>query len=203
LALLPAESWLIDPQGNSFVPRPNALAYYVLFFGLGGALCAHRDLVAQISRNAWPWAACAAAAALPAGSLYALRNSAEAGSSPAVHLAAMSVYAIATWTALIALIGLANRYLTQPRPALRYMADSSYWIYLSHLPVMVLLIAAVDATTLGTGPLFLLVTVGSLAFSLITYPLLVRYTAVGRMLNGPRERSRRLTPQAAAAAPQA
>lgn len=206
LVLLPADSWLIDPQGDSFVPRPYALAYYLLFFGLGGALCAHRDLVARISRHAWLWAACAAAAALPAGLLYALRNSAEAGSSPAVHLAAMSIYAIATWTALIALVGLANRYLTRPRPALRYMADSSYWIYLSHLPAMVLLIAVLGTTALGTGPLFLLVTLGSLAFSLITYPLLVRYTAIGRMLNGPRERprrNRRFTPQAAATAPRA
>jgi glucans biosynthesis protein C len=188
LALLPAESWLIDPQADSFAPSPTALVYYVLFFGLGGALCAHRDLVARISRDAWAWTACAAAAALPAGLLYALRNSAEAGASPAVHVAAMSIYAIATWTALISLVGLADRHLTRPRPALRYIADSSYWIYLSHLPAMVLLIAALGTTTLGTGPQFFLVAIGSLAFSLITYPLFVRYTAVGRMLNGPRER---------------
>jgi peptidoglycan/LPS O-acetylase OafA/YrhL len=71
------------------------------------------------------------------------------------------------------------------------MADASYWIYLSHMPAVVLLVALVGATTLGTGPQFVLVTAGALAASLLTYPLLVRYTAIGRLLNGRRRRPRR------------
>jgi peptidoglycan/LPS O-acetylase OafA/YrhL len=68
------------------------------------------------------------------------------------------------------------------------MADSSYWIYLSHLPAMVLVVALVGVSTLGTAPAFLLVTAASLTFSLLTYPLFVRYTVIGRTLNGPRAR---------------
>jgi peptidoglycan/LPS O-acetylase OafA/YrhL len=205
LALWPADHWIVDPRPGTFVPDPAALAYYALFFGLGATLSAHRGLVAEAGRNAWTWAACAVLAAVPAGLLFALRNSADLGSRPEIHLAALLIYAIATWASLLALVGLANRYLSQPRPALRYMADSSYWIYLSHLPAMVLVIALVGSTALGTGPQFVLITLGSLAFSLATYPLFVRYTPIGRLLNGPRQRPARTSPTrpAAAAAPRA
>jgi hypothetical protein len=53
---------------------------------------------------------------------------------------------------------------------------------------MVLVIGLLGATTLGTGPQFFAVTVASVAFSLITYALFVRYTAIGRLLNGRRTR---------------
>jgi peptidoglycan/LPS O-acetylase OafA/YrhL len=191
LALWPEVTWTVAPPGDSFVPELPALLYYGLFFGLGATLCTHRELVDSASRHAWRWAACALTAAVPAGVLFSLHNSSAYGSQPVVHLAALLIYAVATWTTLIALVGLANRYLNRPRPALRYLADSSYWIYLSHLPAMVLVVGLLEATTLGTGPQFLLATVGALAFSLATYPLFVRYTMIGRVLNGPRTRPQR------------
>ena len=187
LALWPEPGWMAIANAESFVPDLPVLAYYALFFALGTTLCAHRDLVEKIGRSAWRWAACALAAILPAAALFTLHNSPR-GEGTAVHAVALLVYAVATWTSVIALVGLADRYLTRARPRLRYIADSSYWIYLSHMPAMVLLVALVGLTSLGTAPQFALVTVGSLAFSISTYPLFVRYTAIGRLLNGPRQR---------------
>lgn len=190
LALWPSESWMAEPRFESWVPEPASLVYYGLFFGLGATLFLRRELVEDAGRHAWRWFACALAATLPAALLYSLHNSPQLGPSPVVHGSALLIYAIATWTSLIALVGLAHRYLNRPRPALRYLADSSYWIYISHLPAMVLVVALVGALALGTGPAFVLVTVAALAFSLVTYPLFVRYTVIGRMLNGPRVRAR-------------
>ncbi len=187
LALWPERHWTAVPSVDTFVPQPQVLAYYALFFGLGATLCVHRGLVAAAGRSAWAWAACALAATVPAALLFTFHNSPHA-SRPLVHGAALLVYAVATWTSLIALVGLAHRYIVRPRPALRYMADASYWIYLSHMPAVVLLAALLGATALGTAPRFALVTAGALAFSMLTYPLLVRYTVIGRVLNGPRER---------------
>jgi peptidoglycan/LPS O-acetylase OafA/YrhL len=189
LALWGEAAWSVEPATDTFVPEIPALAYYALFFTLGATLSAHRDIVERAGENAWRWAACGAAATIPAALLFALHNSAT-GTRTEVHAAALLTLAIATWTSLIALIGLAARYLTSPRPALRYMADSSYWIYLSHLPAMVLLIALIGTTSLGTAPQFVLVTAGALAFSLLTYAAFVRYTAIGTLLNGPRTRPR-------------
>jgi len=196
LALWPASTWTVSPPIDTFAPELSALAYYALFFCLGAVFCAHRDLVAAAGRNAWRWTACAVAASVPAGLLFALHNSPAYGSRPLVHGAGLLIYAIATWTSLIALVGLAHRYIDRPWPALRYLADSSYWIYLSHMPAMVLLVAALGAATaFGTAPQFFLITAGSLAFSLLTYPVFVRYTAIGRVLNGTRVRPvRRFSP---------
>jgi membrane-bound acyltransferase YfiQ involved in biofilm formation len=170
------------------VPEPPLLGYYALFFALGATLSAHRELVAAASRNAWRWTGCALAATIPAAALFTLHDSPRYASLPAVHAAALTIYAIATWSSLIALVGLADRYLNRPHPTLRYLADSAYWIYLSHLPAMVLLIALLATTGLGTAPQFALATGGSLAVSLFTYALFVRYTVIGRVLNGPRRR---------------
>ena len=187
LTLWPEPGWMAIANAETFVPEPQVLAYYALFFVLGAVLCAHRDLVESARRNAWRWLGCAVLATLPAAGLFTLHNSAH-GEAAAVKAIALLTYAVATWTSVIALVGLASRYLTEARPRLRYIADSSYWIYLSHMPAMVLIAALGGALALGTASQFALVTVGALAFSFATYPLFVRYTPVGRLLNGPRDR---------------
>jgi fucose 4-O-acetylase-like acetyltransferase len=189
LMLWPQPDWIASPASSNFIPDPAMLAYCALFVGFGVTLCVHRQLVGLVTENAWRWAACAVAAAVPAGVLFTLHGSSAYGSNVEVHGAALLIYAIATWTSVIALIGLANRYIRRPWPALRYLADSSYWIYLSHLAPMVLLAGALGSTALATGPRFALIVIGSLGFSLATYPLLVRHTFVGRVLNGPRPRA--------------
>jgi glucan biosynthesis protein C len=186
-ALWPESSWTAGSPVDSYLPDLPALGYYTLFFALGATLCVHRELVAQAARNAWRWAGWALVAVLPAALLFSLHNS-GAGAHPVVHGAGLLTYAIATWASLFALVGLANRYLDRARPRVRYVADSSYWIYLSHPPALVLAIALLGALSLGTAPLFVLATAASLAFSLATYPFFVRYTAIGRILNGPRAR---------------
>ena len=190
LAIWPASSWMVAPAADTFVPEPAALVYYAIFFALGASLFAFRELVEAASRNAWRWFAAALCTIVPAGLLFSLHNSASLSSRPAVHAVALLVYAVATWTSLFALVGLADRYLNRPRPLLRYLADSSYWIYLSHLPALVALVALIGVMSLGTAPQFVLVTALSIAFSLLTYPLFVRYTVIGQTLNGPRYRSR-------------
>lgn len=188
LALWPQASWTAATETTTFVPSPSILAYYALFFGLGATLCAHRQLVDTAGRNAWRWLACAALATVPAAVLFTLHNSPTYGSQPLVHGAALLIYAVATWASLLALIGLATRYLHRSSPRLRYLADASYWIYLSHMPLMVPVIALLAATSLGVPLQFTLVTASSLALSLATYALCVRYTMIGRALNGPRSR---------------
>lgn len=195
LALWSQANWTAAASSDTFVPDPSVLAYYALFFGLGATLCAHRNLVGAVSRNAWKWLACAIAATLPAAAMFTLHNSPTYAARPYVHGTALLIYAVATWTSLLALIGLADRYLNRPRPALRYLADSSYWIYLSHMPALVLLVAVVTTTTLGAAAQFGIVTIGSLAASLATYALFVRYTTIGRVLNGPRLRQQPKKPK--------
>ncbi len=45
----------------------------------------------------------------------------------------MAVNAVGVWLFIFGLTGLFLRYGSAPSPRMRYMADSSYWIYLFHL----------------------------------------------------------------------
>lgn len=95
-----------------------------------------------------------------------------------------AVTAVAGWTWVYGLLGASVRFLAKERPALRYLADSSYWAYLLHLPLLLLIeipladqpwpIAIKLGLTLGGTGLVLLV----------SYHLLVRSTILGRWLNG-------------------
>jgi peptidoglycan/LPS O-acetylase OafA/YrhL len=187
LALWSQPNWTEAPPG-SWAPQISVLAYYAPFFALGATLCAHRELVGNIASNAWKWTACAVAATVPAAALFTLHDSPRYADRLEVHGAALVIYAVATWASLLALVGLADRYLNRPSPRLRYLADSSYWLYLSHLPAMVLIMAFGTAIAVGTAPQFALATIGSLAVSLASYALFVRYTPIGWVLNGPRRR---------------
>src|SRR5204863_5259814 len=57
----------------------------------------------------------------------------------ASRLAGAACYAVATWAASFAVIGLALRFLSGFSPARRYIADASYWLYLIHLPIVMAL----------------------------------------------------------------
>jgi peptidoglycan/LPS O-acetylase OafA/YrhL len=69
---------------------------------------------------------------------------------------------------------------------LDYLAQSSYWVYIIHMPVTVGLGAclySLDWPALVKMPLNI---AGTTVFSLLTYHLLVRSTALGELLNGRR-----------------
>jgi peptidoglycan/LPS O-acetylase OafA/YrhL len=103
-------------------------------------------------------------------------------------LAYAVAYGIAIWCWCFAVIGLAVRYLSDERFAVRYVADASYWIYLAHLPVV-----AVFQVIVGHWPLhwtikFPLVMAASLAVLFASYHYLVRSSFLGATLNGRRIR---------------
>ena len=90
-------------------------------------------------------------------------------------------------------IGLCERVLSTERAWVRYASDSSYWLYLAHLPLVIALQAGLAFTEIPVWAKFLLVTVVSTLLLLASYQLLVRYTPVGTLLNGKRVRPRRGT----------
>jgi glucan biosynthesis protein C len=201
LTLWSDPSWTIVP-GPGFTPELDTLAYYGLFFCLGATLYAHRELVAAAARNAWSWLAGALLVSIAGWQLFNLQGDPVAAQAW-VHPAALLANAVATWMSVIALVGLATRYLVKPRARVRYIADSSYWIYLSHLPAMAAIAGVVVVASISLPAKFFVLTVGSLAFSLITYPLFVRHTVIGRTLNGPRPRDRVWLPKPAVTPPEA
>jgi glucan biosynthesis protein C len=93
-----------------------------------------------------------------------------------------------SWLIVFGAIGAAWRLFRHPSPVLSYLADSSYWIYLTHMPILGLIqgdLFLVRGHALWKAPLVL---VGTLAIGFASYQCLVRHTAIGVGLHGRRPR---------------
>ena len=101
----------------------------------------------------------------------------------------------------VGFIGLFERLLRSPRPWIHWLADSSYWIYIIHLPVVAFLtfyLAHLDRQgwlkyltgfSWSAEVKFLVACVATGALGLVTYRYLVRYTPIGALLNGKRTKA--------------
>jgi ABC-type multidrug transport system ATPase subunit/peptidoglycan/LPS O-acetylase OafA/YrhL len=101
------------------------------------------------------------------------------------------VYVVGIWTWIFAILGLAVRYLSEESAIRRYVADSSYWIYLVHLPVVAAFQVLVGHHPWHWSVKFPLILAASFALLFASYHLLVRFTLIGAVLNGRRVLRRR------------
>ena len=189
LILYRMESWAIDYYAGPF-PPPRLLALYGLFFGFGWMLFRRRETLEGFKRPAW--------ALLAAGVLcfFAYRHFFDNGCTlvsdrtcPGAgeeHLPAVAFLAFSMWFMAYSLIGLFLRYMDKPSPRWRYMADASYWIYIVHLPFVMLLPLLLAGVALPAIVKFALVALAATGLILVTYHYLVRPTFIGKQLNGRR-----------------
>ena len=198
-----AVAFWLDPEWVAFfaVPTPDdgllpnaaALTGFGLAFGLGFLLDRRRDLLERIAR-AWPVYLLAAGAsgvwgyALAGGPV--LTPMAEPTSAKAL---AAGVMAVAVHASAFAVMALCLRFLSGHSPVRRYLADSSYWVYILHLPLVMLAQVWVQDWAAPWWLKLAGVSLGVLAVSLLTYELMVRHGVLGQWLNGRRVPWRRPT----------
>ncbi len=106
------------------------------------------------------------------------------------------LYSLAAWSWAFALIGVSLRFLSNFSPVRRYIADASYWIYLTHLPLVMALqtlVGRLEWSWMLKFPLILM-----LAFAILfsSYQFLVRYSFIGVILNGKRAKRQQYLPAA-------
>ncbi|MDP1777800.1 MAG: acyltransferase family protein, partial [Brevundimonas sp.] len=95
-----------------------------------------------------------------------------------------AVMALAVFASTFAVLSLALRFASGHSAVRRYLADSSYWVYIVHLPLVLVGQILVVNETWPWFVKFGAVIGGTMAVSLLTYELLVRHSFVGRWLNG-------------------
>ncbi len=83
-------------------------------------------------------------------------------------------------------IGLFRKLCTRENNTIRYVSDSSYWLYVTHVPLIIVTQLAVRDWPLASGVKYFLVLLAVTGLLLLIYQFLVRYTWLGRLLNGPR-----------------
>ncbi len=108
-----------------------------------------------------------------------------------------AAYVFAMWSWIFAIMGLALRFCSGESRVRRYVADSSYWIYLAHLPVVATFDIVVRTWPVHWSVKFAFVLAASFGVLFASYHLLVRPTFIGEWLNGrrhPRKRRQGTTP---------
>jgi hypothetical protein len=78
------------------------------------------------------------------------------------------------------------RFLSEARPATRYLADASYWIYLMHMATIQFFITLLRPYDWHWSIKLAIMIGGSMLILLVSYHYLVRFTWIGAILNGRR-----------------
>jgi len=187
------------------VPEPAVLFHYACFFFFG--VFFHERGVEV--RRWWAAALVPAIALFAAGvwmiDLYRTANAATIAAAKAegaivteylighpLTLGGALVELAFAWLMCFALMGLfrwlfAGAGRTTERVA-QYLSDAAYWMYLAHLPLVVVAQWLVLELPVSYHLKYLLVVAGVTALVVVTYVWGVRHTFIGRALNGPRPR---------------
>lgn len=192
--------WLVffgvPTPDQSLIPNAAAAIQFGLAFGLGWLLHRQAGLLSELQKR-WPLnlavAVAVTVALLAQMGVAPVVTPDKPGLLKAFHALG---YALAIWTWTFAVIGMALRFLSDHSPMRRYIADSSYWIYIVHLPLVIFLQAWLSRMDLPALVKFGMVLGIGLALMFASYELLVRHTFIGSLLNGRRTPWR--TPKAAA-----
>lgn len=196
--------WIVDTPAF-WAPRWHILGYYFWFFAFGWVLYRHRDLTATYGRGWRVNLLVANLAVLPALLFLALggvTGEKDGKDVTAFWLGSSVVSAVYTWLMLTGLWGLFLHYFSRQRAWVRYLADASYWCYLTSItPILVLQFWVREWPV--PGPVkFLLVVAVTMAVLLASYEWGVRYTVVGAILNGRKYRTNRRREDAVGAGPE-
>jgi peptidoglycan/LPS O-acetylase OafA/YrhL len=193
LTLIPQAmmGWTIPAFGPDtsagWLPWPPILIYYAVFFGFGAAYYDGCDASGRVGRW-WPALLPLALFAVFPFGLEMTYKTASDEQRLIRKLMADALQVCYVWMMSFGCMGLFRRMLNLENPKIRFVSDSSYWLYLAHLPLIVLAQGAVKDWNLPTALKMTLICVGTTAFLLLTYRYLVRYTWLGTLLNGPRQR---------------
>jgi peptidoglycan/LPS O-acetylase OafA/YrhL len=191
------------PSGNfgpapsiGLLPIPSVLAYCAIFFFFGAVYWEMDDNQGRLGRWWFVSLPIAIVVVFPVAldlvaGTFGIVPSPKDESTKA--LVANVLQAAFAWLMTFGSIGLCRRLLSRENKTLRYISDSSYWLYLIHLPLVILAQWWVRDWQLPVFLKFAGITIVVTGFLLVTYEYGVRYTMIGRLLNGPRRRATRLS----------
>lgn len=170
---------LQDPP--SFMPVPNIVFVYAVPFFFGWLLYQARDLMDVLNRRAWLYGLLGLALCVTYVTILL-----SLPRNPVNFHLFRAVLALGMWCAIFGITGLFLRYGSGHSPLWRYLCDSSYFIYLAHLPVILALQVATYYVFVSAVIIAPFILVATVALLLPVYAFAVRPTWLGALLNGRR-----------------
>jgi peptidoglycan/LPS O-acetylase OafA/YrhL len=175
LAMLPMQMPWIDTP-STFMPQWHVLVCYGFFFAVGWTMFLERGMIESLKAWAGTRMICGVIAlvvslALATSWLRSFHSGSDTASPTmqALLFWSQASIAITVWLLIFGGVGLAERMMQRPSSIVRYFSDSSYWIYLVHLPICVLVVIALrDWNASGMNKVSVAVGV-SIAISILSY----------------------------------
>lgn len=190
LALWLDPKWIaffaVPTPDTGVIPNASAVVGFGLAFGLGFVLDRRRDLLDRIAGWSPLFLIVALISGVAAYSLAGGPNLAPRVEPTAGKALAAAVTAVAVYASALAAMGLCLKFASGHSPVRRYLSDASYWVYIVHLPLVMLAQVWVQD---WAGPWWVKligVSAGVFAVGLASYELLIRHSVMGRWLNGRR-----------------
>lgn len=183
--------WGMDTPDKSLIPHIPALAVYGGFFAVGWVFHRQESLISRFAQLS------VLKVITGVGSIAAtlwLSGYQLQPSHPQFHMAHVGYvysYSLMMWSLVSVTIGLFKVIANQPNRVIRYIADSSYWLYLVHLPIVVWLQIAFAELPMHWSLKLVFISVLTIGISILLYDLVVRSTLIGKILNG-RKREREI-----------
>jgi glucan biosynthesis protein C len=177
--LLMPNPWIEDPPG--FIPVFRIVAVYAVPFAFGWLLFLDSTLLDVLVKRAWLYAALAVVASV------AYRYSFALPVDAAVRFYLIrAVHSLAMWLLILGVAGLFLRYLGDHSAYRRYLCDSSYFLYIVHMPVILVFQLLLKDVPLPPLAKIAIVLVGTIVVLMPLYRFAVRPTFIGAVLNGRR-----------------
>ena len=176
---------------SGLLPMPHVLLYYALFFAFGVLSFDCDDPDGRVGKWWWLALPLGLLIVLPLGlefSVGAFGFRQEVFGPPMARVAAVALQAIYAWVMIFVCLGLFRKLCARENKIIRYVSDSSHWLYVAHVPLVIGAQLAVRDWPLSPAVKFFLVFLAVTGLLLLIYQFLVRYTWLGKLLNGPRVR---------------
>lgn len=168
---------------TSLTPDFYTFIFYFFFYMFGWVLFKSKSLLNSFTKNDW---------------LFTILGTAIFTWYFFTDTSAMDLWVIMTirslscWLLLFGITGLFIRFGSNHSARMRYISDSSYWVYLLHLPLTIIIPALIADWNIPGVLKFLFVTITTGIICFVTYHYFVRNTFIGEFLNG-RKYSRKIS----------
>ena len=167
----------------SFIPDLNTFIFYAFFYFFGWILFKSKSYLSSFMTYDWAFTILG----LAVFTVYFLMDT----SSLPIQVI-MIIKSINVWLFIFGFTGLFIRYASNHSSVMRYVSDSSYWVYLLHLPLTAFIPGLISEWSMPAFFKFFIVMSGTALVCFITYHYFVRSTFVGAFLNG-RKYSKKIT----------
>jgi len=179
--------WIVE-NPLTLIPEIPSLVHYYSFFLIGCVSYNAPTLAADINKNAHYLLGLGVLLAFIAIVPQLWFEHTDLEYYLLLKVVAIVLSCSAIYLLVLGLWGYGSRLKLKDSRLLRYVTDSSYWVYLSNMPTVVVLQIILIPISIPVFLKFLIAFIGAFTISMITYEYFVRYTFIGTILNKRRNR---------------